>query len=367
MRKANKALRLAILLLLVAALTAAVCAEDDAVSTTIDEIPPTGRPEVLDREGLMADTLTITVGYFGGEQYTKYVFTAEELQNMADVQQIYTIIDNMPAVCMDAAVGVRLADILKTAGIDLNSIQLLNFYCADVANTWYTSYSKTALLDTPRYYYPLLPVSWNYDEGQALPGATAGAIQVDAILAVRDKWRRMATTIDFSELTDATRYRILFGQTDVVTIEGSRSAKWVHTIAVTLGGTPPKGVSLNEEMLRGTAGSSFQLEADVERSDETSDIRVSWSSNENVATVDRNGNVKIVGDGEATITVRTVSGNYEASVFVTTEPETAEEPPVPEEPVLPEEPPERRRPMRRSARSHWSLRSRSLYSSWKRR
>ena len=65
------------------------------------------------------------------------------------LQQIYTIIDNMPAVCMDAAVGVRLADILKTAGIDLNSIQLLNFYCADVANTWYTSYSKTALLDTP--------------------------------------------------------------------------------------------------------------------------------------------------------------------------------------------------------------------------
>ena len=280
MRKANKALRLAILLLLVAALTAAVCAEDDVVSTTIDEIPPTGRPEVLDREGLMADTLTITVGYFGGEQYTKYVFTAEELQNMADVQQIYTIIDNMPAVCMDAAVGVRLADILKTAGIDLNSIQLLNFYCVDVANTWYTSYSKTALLDTPRYYYPLLPVSWNYDEGQALLGATAGAIQVDAILAVRDKWRRMATTIDFSELTDTTRYRILFGQTDVVTIEGSRSAKWVHTIAVTLGGTPPKGVSLNEEMLRGTAGSSFQLEADVERTDETSDIRVSWSSNE---------------------------------------------------------------------------------------
>ena len=41
-------------------------------------IPPTGIEEELDREGLMADSLTVTVGYYGGEYYTKKVFSAEE-------------------------------------------------------------------------------------------------------------------------------------------------------------------------------------------------------------------------------------------------------------------------------------------------
>lgn len=280
-------------------------------------VPDTGIPEVLDREGLMADDLTVTVGYWGGEYYTKAVFTYEELAAMADVQQIYSIIDNMPAVCLDAAIGVRLTDILEAAGIDVNSVQSFNFYCADVARTWYTTYNKSYLLDTPRFYYPSLAENWNREEAVALPGATAGAVPVPAILAIQDKWRRFATKTDFTDLTDTTRYRLIFGQTDVSTIEGSRSAKWVHTLAVTLGGTPPKGVFLDEDGLRLKVGSTYRLSARVEAGDETTDTRVTWSSSdESVATVDANGKLTVVGEGEAVITVTTLSGQLTDSVTV---------------------------------------------------
>ena len=291
-------------------------------------VPDTGIPEVLDRDGLMADDLTVTVGYWGGEYYTKAVFSYEELAAMADVRQIYSILDNMPAVCLDAAVGVRLTDILEAAGIDVGSVQSFNFYCADVARTWYTTYNKSYLLDTPRFYYPNLAANWDREEARALPGATAGAVPVPAILAIQDKWRRFATEIDFSDLTDTTRYRLVFGQTDVSTVEGSRSAKWVHTLAVTLGGSPPKGVYLDADSLSLKVGSTYRLSATVEKGDESTDTRVTWSSSdESVVTVDENGNLTVVGEGEAVITVTTVSGRLTDSVTVKAGPEEAEEDP----------------------------------------
>ncbi|GEM_PF-511735 len=291
--------------------------ESSGESSGDTAIPSTGIPEVLDREGLMADTLTITVGYYGGTYYTKKVFTLEELQAMANVQQVYSCIDNMPAVCLDAAVGVRLTDILAAAGIDVNSVQSFHFYCADVSRTWYTSMSKTYLLDTPRYYYPNLPKSWDYDEAKAISGATAGAREVDVILALQDKWRRFAMETDYSDLTDTTRFRLLFGQSDVYTVEGSRSAKWVHTIAVTLGGSPPKGVTLNASALDLTVGSDYQLSATVEKTDQTTDTRVIWSSSdEDIVSVDKSGNITVKGDGQATVTATTVFGGLTATVVI---------------------------------------------------
>ncbi len=280
-------------------------------------VPSTGLAEALDTQGLKADSLTITVGYFGGSYYTKKVFSMEDLAAMADVKQIYSYIDNMPAVCLDAAVGVRITDILAAAGIDVNSVQSFHFYCADVSRTWYTTMSKTYLLDMPRYYYPKLPQSWDYDEAQALSGATAGAVQVDAILAVQDKWRRMATEIDFRDLTDTTRCRLVFGQSDVYTVEGSRSAKWVHTLAVALGGAPPKGVTLDVSALELLVGSAYQVTASVEKTDQTTDTRVTWSSSdESIVKVNSDGTVTVLAPGQATVTATTVSGGLTASVTI---------------------------------------------------
>ena len=295
-----------------------VLPDGEAVGTDgVSGVPVGGLPEKLDTIGLKADTLTITVGYYGGTYYTKKVFTYEEMIEMSTVQQVYSYIDNMPAVCLTAAIGVPITRILEEAGVDVNSVQSFNFFCADVAKTWYTSMTKTQLLGTPRFYYPNLPKRWDYDEMRSLPLATADAMEVEAILAVTDKWRRFATELDFTDMTETTRYRLVFGQADVFAPEASKSAKWVHTIAVTLGGAPPKGVTTDYSVLDGKVGSLYTIGASVEKTDETTDTRVTWSSSdESVATVDRHGNVTIVGEGEAVITVTTVIGGLTTEIIV---------------------------------------------------
>ena len=235
-------------------------AGDDSTKPTSKD----GLAEEIENEGLKADTLTITVGYYGGTYYTKKVFNLAELQALPHVKQVYSYLDNMPAVCLDSAVGVRLTDIMDAAGIDVNSIQSFNFYCTDVARTWYMSTTKEYLLDTERFYYPNLPEHWDYDEAVATAGATADKVPVDTIIAWQDNWRRFATKADFDQMTDSTRFRLLFGQSDVKTPTGSRSAKWIHTIAVTLGGTPPAGITLDASALQLEVGSEISGECHAE-------------------------------------------------------------------------------------------------------
>ena len=291
--------------------------DTDIDSGSLTGIPEGGLPEKLDTIGLKADALTITVGYYGGTYYTKKVFNYDEMVKMATVQQIYSYVDNMPAVCLTAAVGVPITRLLEEAGVDVNSVQSFNFYCADVARTWYTSMTKAQLLDTPRFYYPKLPSRWDYDEMRPLSMATADAEEVEAILAISDKWRRFASELDFTEMTETTRYRLVFGQADVYSLEASKSAKWVHTIAVTLGGSPPKGITADSSILDGKVGSTYTISASVEKSDATTDTRVTWSSSdESIAVVDRNGKVTIIGEGDAVITVTTIIGGLTKEIAV---------------------------------------------------
>ena len=304
-------------------------------------LPPPQREEI-ERPGLMADSLTITVGYFGGHYYTKKVFSYEELTALPQVQQVYSYIDSMPAVCLTSAVGVRLMDILDAAGIDAASIHSFHFYCADVARTWYVSLQKYYLLDTARYYYPNLPFYWDYDEAEPLAGGTEGAIRVETILALKDRWRRFATAEDFTDLTSSTRFRLVFGQTDNRTPTGSLSAKWVHTVAVTLIGTPPAGITLDVSALELEVGSEYQLEATLTITDNTTDQRVIWNSSAPaIVSVDSRGRIKVIAEGESVITVTTEVGGLSASVAVRSlmEAEKVEEatlaPAKPEAPAAP--------------------------------
>jgi len=228
--------------------------------TGTEEPAVTGVPEDDADNGLASDTLTITVGYMGGPYYTKKVFTLNDLKAMNQVRQEYTFIDNMPAVVLDSVVGVRLTDILAAAGIDVNSVETFHFYCADVTSTWYTSITKDYLIDTRRYYYPYLPERWDYDNAQAQAYATEGAVAVDTLIAYEDNWKRFATAADYEHLTSSTRFRLIFGQTDTVTHTASRSAKWIHTIEVMLGGSPPPAASADKSALTNEVGSQYQTD-----------------------------------------------------------------------------------------------------------
>lgn len=268
------------------------------------------------REGTPSETLTVKVGYFGTPYNTLKVFTFSELEAMANVYQAYTFIDSMPAVVLDSAQGVRLVNILERCGIDINSIDKLYFYTTDVNKGWYQSLSKSYLLDTKRYYYPNLPERWDYDEEEALPGAEDGAISVVPIIAIRDYWKRFATTPDFTQMVESNGFRLVFGQTDTHTSTAMRSAKWVREISVMLIGKPPDQVSLNQNTVNTKIGSSVQLEATVGPSD-AADKRVTWSSsNPEIATVDDTGRVSIIAPGTAVISVTTVIGEHTASCII---------------------------------------------------
>jgi hypothetical protein len=277
-------------------------------STTNTRTTPTA--EVASR------TLTVKAGYFGTPYNTMKVFTFSELEAMADVYQAYTFIDSMPAVVLDSAQGVKLSDILRSAGIDINSIDTLYFYTTDIGKGWYQSLPKSFLLDTRRYYYPNLPTHWDSDEQLALPGAEEGAIPVEPIISIRDNWKRFATAPDFSQMVESNGFRLLFGQTDTDTCTSMRSAKWIREISVMMVGQPPGEVTLNQYTADALVGSTVQLEATVGPSDAVNK-NVTWSSsNPEVATVDQSGLVLVIAPGTAIITATTVEGGLTASCII---------------------------------------------------
>ncbi|MEG3071233.1 MAG: Ig-like domain-containing protein [Candidatus Syntrophopropionicum ammoniitolerans] len=135
-------------------------------------------------------------------------------------------------------------------------------------------------------------------------------------MAIEDNWQRFAVVPDFAHMSGDSRFRLVFGQEDVSSCIASRSAMWVHVIEVMLGGTPPAGVTLDQETLNLKVGSTFRLQATIEPFEAT-DKSVTWSSSDiSVATVDDSGLVSVVGPGNAVITVSTVVGNMSASCSV---------------------------------------------------
>ena len=287
-----------------------------AVSTGSQENSPTGGSSI-GVQGVPADSLTVMVGYYGGPYLTKKVFTLEEIQQLPQVKQAYTFIDSMPAVVVDSAVGVKLTDILESSGIDVNSAEAFYFYCSDLSSSWYETLPKSYLLDTPRYYYPNLPKCWDSDNGLATDGATEGAVPVDTIIAYEDNWQRFGTKADFGDMDTSSRFRLVFGQGDTTTCAASRSAKWIHSIEVMLGGTPPSGVTLDKAALALKVGSTFQLTPIVGTVDATTDKRLQWSSSDpDIVSVDSKGRIKVLAEGSATIIVTTVVGNKTAACVI---------------------------------------------------
>lgn len=256
--------------------------------------------------GYAADTLTVRVGYFGGPYYEKYVFTLDELWSMDVVYADYTFIDNMPSVVIDHVAGVRLADIMDAAGIDLNSIQTFYFWTRDKQSDYFTSYTKTELIDTARYCYYSLPDNYDDEEGGANEYAASYGEPVDTVIALADDWNRTIAGAtfgsDYMDLNTNTRFRLIFGQTDVVTQTASRSAKWIHEIVVELGGAPT--LTLDATVLEGEVGSVLRTEAGVSADSAVlANETVTWSSSdESIATVDENGNITVHDEGTAVIT-----------------------------------------------------------------
>ena len=103
----------------------------------------------------------------------------------------------------------------------------------------------------------------------------------------------------------------------VKTVDGSKTASCTVTVS-----TLPSAVSLSKTTASLKKGETLTLSATVSPSDASNKSVVWSSSNTSVATVNSNGKVTAVGNGTATITVKTTAGSKTATckVTVTTSP-----------------------------------------------
>lgn len=230
--------------------------------------------------GTVTDTLTVRVGYYGMEQ-DRYVEVAtyhwSELYDALPLHyEAYSFFrstdDGTYNTVIDSAYGFYLADLLDYAGIYSGDIAVVAFYTRDQSVGFFTSFTYADLFGTQRYYYNDLSahISPVYDENGALTGydgdeAWNDCWTVQPMLALEDSWVSYEigtehTAPNYSSLGTGNRFRLLFGQSYPLECRTNQSAKYTHTLFITLQGTPK--ITEEPPELDGTLGShtaTFQI------------------------------------------------------------------------------------------------------------
>ena len=201
-------------------------------------------PLPADGAGVVTDTLTVKVGYYGmaADKYVEagtYHWT-ELMDNLTMYETAYTFYrpgdDGKYRVVVDSARGIHIDELLEYARINTDDVQSIDFHTRDQAVGAFTSFTWSELF-RPRYYFENLPLhiqtgdAWDY------------AIEVEPMLALEDSWVTYDVGTEnvypnFNGLGTGNRFRLLFGQTQPTESRTNQSAKYTHTVYVTLKGAP---------------------------------------------------------------------------------------------------------------------------------
>ena len=150
-------------------------------------------------------------------------YSLEQLESMGTVTATYTALSDSAYYTMTGR-GVALSTLLEDAGVNIAGMSQLNFGTADNIDR---PVSSAFIFDTNRYYFPNIDI-----------GSYAGAVQVYPIIAFESNEIKNAGTDPNFDMTEATRFRLLFGSTP----DGGTSQfqiKWINTLYVVLTGGPP--------------------------------------------------------------------------------------------------------------------------------
>ena len=209
--------------------------------------------------GQVTDTLTVKVGYFGmeTEQYAEVgtYHWSELSQNLPIVENAYSFFrsgtDGVYRTVIDSARGFSISDLMDYVNINIQDIQSIQFYTKDQEIGYFTSFTNAELFETPRYYFNDLsshiePV-YN-DAGEVVEynadSAWNDCWEVAPMLALEDSWATYElgtehTAPNYESMGTGNRFRLLFGQAYPMEVRTNQSAKYTHTLFVTLNGTPP--------------------------------------------------------------------------------------------------------------------------------
>lgn len=206
----------------------------------------------------VTDYLSVAVGYSGMELW-EYVEVGDyhwsELANDLPIyEQAYSYYNSRSddgtefTEIVDSARGILLTDFLEYANIHYPDIYNLQFYVVD-HNDIQAAFDRDALFQT-RYYFE----DYNghlyreYDENFNVTSVDSSecwnySYAVEPMLALEDNWVSFTEEYehslpDYENMTTASRFRLLFGQTNPEESLTSKSAKYVRTVYVTLTGKP---------------------------------------------------------------------------------------------------------------------------------
>ena len=208
----------------------------------------------------VTDTLTIKIGYWGmsEEDYVeKATYHWTELnKKLSIVTKDYSFFKGKENGTYSTVVasgrGFYLSDLLSYANVNTSDMQNISFYTNDYSAGSFTSFTPYQILEQPRYYYDNLAshITNKYNDAGILVGykmddsAESHKKQVRTMLALESNWNEFEagtqnTNPNHSSMSTSSRFRLLFGQTKAnETNRTGQSAKYVHTIAVTIPGSP---------------------------------------------------------------------------------------------------------------------------------
>lgn len=305
-----------------------------------------------DADSKAGENLEVRVQYEGergGKIRTIAVFSNSELESLGAYDAKYVNITRVGTLMKTAAHVVNLTNIIEAAGIDIESVKSFTFRATD----GYTmTFGGEDYLGTAGWYYPALGAhahrtdvdgdGYVQMEAGALEGATHDSIPALAIKS--NSIKSFKTEPSFESMSTRTAYRFLTGQTDLSYLKyedenGSEafeittdhditawdSVKYIYGIDIVLKGTPPlDGISLDVLGDDMKVGSQVQVQVTFEGDTlgifSSSDV--TWfSSDDSIATVDKNGIVTIHQEKEVTITAEaagktasvTINSNAEAT------------------------------------------------------
>lgn len=182
-------------------------------------------------------------------------YSLEQLESMGTVTATYTAIGANGYYTMTGR-GVALSTVLESAGVNIAGMSQLNFGTADNIDR---PVSSAFVFDADRYYFPNIDI-----------GSYADAVQVYPILAFESNEIRNGSTEPNYDMTEATRFRLLFGATP----DGGTSQyqiKWINTLYVVLAGGPPVQPGGGDDNGGGTNNGEDQGGGGISNGTETGD------------------------------------------------------------------------------------------------
>lgn len=218
------------------------------------------------------------------EWVTSKTYSVSDLESLGTVTATYTAIGGGSYYTITGT-GTPLAAVLKDAGANLEGVKRLSFKTADALER---PVSYRYIVGSDRYYFPNIDI-----------GSYSGAMQVYPILALESSEVKNGSTDPDYHMTDATRFRLLFGSTGRSDHSSQYQIKWINTLYVELDGGPK--VQDGDGKSSGTSGKGSGSSSGGKRqSDSSKGSSSSSSSSANSPSSDGAGGGHGSGSGSST-------------------------------------------------------------------